>query len=65
MKGMRHISRAAARPGDFVFYLSGGSAYHVSIYAGHGRQYSASTPRDGIRYQPIWSSNVQYGTLLH
>lgn len=61
----RVISRAQARPGDLVFYLSGGSAYHVAIYAGNGRQYAAATPRDGVRYQPIWSSAVRFGTTWH
>lgn len=63
--GMRRISARSARPGDLVFYLSGGSAYHVAIYAGHHMQYSAATPRDGIRYQPIWSSAVVFGTDWH
>ena len=62
---MHRISRRAALPGDLVFYLSGGSAYHVAIYAGHGYQYAAATPRDGVRYQPIWSSNVVFGTDWH
>jgi cell wall-associated NlpC family hydrolase len=62
---MRRISAAHARPGDLVFYLSGGSAYHVAIYAGHGMQYAAATPHDGLRYQPVWSSAVQYGTNWH
>ena len=61
----RAISRAAARPGDLVFYLSGGTAYHVAIYAGNGMQYAAATPRDGVRYQPIWSSAVTFGTTWH
>jgi hypothetical protein len=64
-RAMRRVSAAAARPGDLVFYLSGGAAYHVAIYAGHGMQYAAATPRDGLRYQAVWSSAVQYGTLLH
>ena len=62
---MRVISRAAARPGDLVFYLSGGSAYHVAVYAGSGRQYAASTPGQRIRYQPIWSSAVEFRTDWH
>ena len=33
---MHRITRSQARPGDLVFYLSGSSAYHVAIYAGHG-----------------------------
>lgn len=62
---VRIISRASARPGDLVFYLSGGSAYHIAIYAGNGMQYAAATPQDGIRYQHVWSSAVQYGTDWH
>lgn len=62
---MHRISRAQARPGDLVFYLSGGYAYHVAVYAGHGWQYAAATPRDGIRYQPIWSPYVEFRTDWH
>jgi len=64
-RSVRHISRANARPGDLVFYLSGGSAFHVAIYAGHGMQYAEATVQDGLRYQPVWSSAVQYGTTWH
>jgi cell wall-associated NlpC family hydrolase len=63
--GMRQISVQHARPGDLVFYMSGGGAYHVAIYAGHGMQYAAATPRDGIRYQAVWSRAVQYRTDWH
>jgi cell wall-associated NlpC family hydrolase len=62
---MHHESRAAARPGDLVFYLSGRSAYHVAVYAGHGYQYAAATPADGVRYQPIWSRHVEFRTDWH
>jgi cell wall-associated NlpC family hydrolase len=62
---MRQIKRANARPGDLVFYMSGGHAYHVAVYAGHGWQYAAATPRDGVRYQRVWSPNVRYGTDWH
>lgn len=62
---MHNITRGQARPGDLVFYLSGGYAYHVAIYAGHGYQYAAATPRDGVRYQAIWSSDVVFATDWH
>lgn len=62
---MHRISRRNALPGDLIFYLSGGSAYHVAVYAGHGYQYAAATPRDGVRYQRIWSSDVVFGTDWH
>ena len=65
LHGMRRIARAKARPGDLIFYLSGGYAYHVAIYAGHGMQYAAATPQDGIRYQHIWSSQVEFRTTWH
>lgn len=65
VRHMHAINRAHALPGDLVFYLSGRSAYHVAIYAGHGYQYAAATPRDGVRYQPIWSSDVVFGTDWH
>jgi cell wall-associated NlpC family hydrolase len=61
MRGMHHVSKKSRRVGDLIFYMSGGHAYHVAIYAGHGEQYAAATPRDGIRHQKIWSSNVRYG----
>ena len=61
----RRIPRRNARPGDEVFYLSHGSAYHVAIYAGHGMQYAAATPRQGIRYEHVWSRSVRYGTNWH
>ena len=46
--------------------ISGRSAaYHVAVYAGHGHQYAAATPADGVRYQPIWSRNVEFRTDWH
>ena len=60
MRRMHRVRPARARAGDLVFYLSGGHSYHVAVYAGHHRQYAAATPRDGIRYQPVWSRRVVY-----
>jgi cell wall-associated NlpC family hydrolase len=62
---MHLIKRSAARPGDLVFYMSGNNAYHVSIYAGHGNQYSATDPAQGVRHQKISSSHVQFRTDWH
>ncbi|WP_375483537.1 C40 family peptidase [uncultured Jatrophihabitans sp.] len=64
-KHMRRISARSARPGDLVFYMSGGRAFHVAIYAGHHMQYAAATTTDGIRYQHVWSKRVQYRTDWH
>lgn len=62
-KHLRSVSARSALAGDLVFYMSGGYAFHVAIYAGHGKQYSAATPRDGIRYQRLWSTHVKYRTF--
>lgn len=64
-RGMHTIRRKHAHPGDLVFYMSGGSAYHVAIYAGHGYQYSATDPQEGVRHQRISSRNVVFGTDWH
>jgi cell wall-associated NlpC family hydrolase len=64
-RAVRHLTRSQLQPGDLIFYLGGGSAYHVAIYAGNGMQYAEATPHDGLRYQKIWSSAVQYGTTWH
>lgn len=62
---MHRIARRHARPGDLVFYMSGGNSYHVSIYAGHGMQYSATDPQQGVEHDRISSRNVIFGTDWH
>jgi len=63
----RRIPASRAVAGDLVFFHDGsGYVYHVGILAARrGWMYAAATPRDGVRYQSIWSSAVTYGTLLH
>lgn len=65
MRQMRRIRPSKARPGDLVFYMRGGSAYHVAIYAGHHTQIAAATPRQGVVHQIVWSRRVQYRTDWH
>ncbi len=62
---VRIISRHVARPGDLIFYLSGGYAYHVAIYAGNGHQYAAPAPGQRVKVENIWSSAIQFGTDWH
>ena len=68
---LRRIPANQARPGDLIFYLSGAGAYHVAIYAGggptiwQGYQYAATQPGEGVVYQHIWSSAVEFGTDWH
>ena len=64
----RYMHRITAQPGSSRrsrLLSQRRLAYHVAIYAGHGYQYAAATPRDGVRYQAIWSRDVVFGTDWH
>ncbi|MGL5259198.1 MAG: NlpC/P60 family protein [Lachnospiraceae bacterium] len=47
-----------AKPGDLIFYASGGTINHVAIYIGGNQVVHASNPKTGIRI-----SNVNYRTI--
>ena len=60
MNGTQQISRSQAKPGDLVFFVSGGRAYHNGIYAGGNQMYDA--PRSGktVQKRDIWSADVVF-----
>lgn len=55
------ISRSEAKPGDLVFFLSGGSVYHLGIYAGGGMMYDSPKPGGAVSKRAIWSATTAYG----
>jgi cell wall-associated NlpC family hydrolase len=58
----KHLSRKAAKPGDLVFFRSGGGGvYHVGIYAGGNMLWHASRPGRPVAKAKIWTSNVAFG----
>lgn len=57
----RNIPRRAARPGDLIFFHSGGRVYHVGIYAGGGRLWHSPRPGQGVRLDRIWSGAHFFG----
>lgn len=63
----RHIRRSNMRPGDFLFFHSGGDVYHVAIFVGwkDGRRVILHSPRSGerVKYARPWSSSWFAGTL--
>ena len=61
----RAIARDQARPGDLIFYMAGGSSYHVAIYAGGNLQYAAPATGQDVKIETIWSSDVVFGTIWH
>jgi len=54
----RAVARTALRPGDLMFYATGGSVHHVSIYAGSGRM--VQSPKTGSSVQTIAVSTLAY-----
>ncbi|MBF5082754.1 C40 family peptidase [Quadrisphaera sp. INWT6] len=61
MDASTRISASSAQPGDLVFFVRNGRAYHVGIYTGDGRM--MDSPRSGktVTERSIWGSNVVYG----
>jgi cell wall-associated NlpC family hydrolase len=64
MNATRRISRSQARSGDLVFFVSGGRAYHVGIYAGGGKMYDAPRPGRTVGKHVIWDAAVVYGRVI-
>ena len=64
LKASHHIAKADARPGDLVFFTSGGRAYHAAVYAGNGRIYDSPKPGKAVSQRAIWSSAVVYARVL-
>lgn len=62
-RAVRKISKRAARPGDLVFFLKRGVAYHVGIYAGGGKMWHAPKAGDHVRLARIWTSAWQAGRI--
>jgi cell wall-associated NlpC family hydrolase len=60
----KHISRKAAKPGDLVFFKSGGGGvYHVGIYAGGNMLWHSSKPGTPVKKGKIWTSSVAFGRV--
>jgi cell wall-associated NlpC family hydrolase len=57
--GATRVSRADLRPGDILFYASGGSIYHDALYIGGGRAIEAGLP--GGSMPPITISAHIFG----
>ena len=60
-----HITRAHLRRGDLVFQVSGGYAYHVGIYAGHGYMWDAPHSGARVHKHKMYHSHWRYGRLIH
>jgi cell wall-associated NlpC family hydrolase len=59
----KHLRASSRTKGDLVFFHSGGSVYHVGIYAGHGKIWHAPRPGRKVRLEKIWTHSVYYGRV--
>jgi len=57
------VSRSSARPGDLVFFFTGGSVTHVGIYLGGNRMIAAPHTGARVQEQDIYSANVAFGRV--
>lgn len=60
MNATRRVSRSEARPGDLVFFVSGGRAHHNGIYAGGNMMYDSPRTGKTLQKREIWSSAVVF-----
>lgn len=59
----RNIPASDRRPGDLVFFASGGDVYHVGIYAGKNLIWHAPRPGTSVHLERIWTPAHFYGRL--
>jgi cell wall-associated NlpC family hydrolase len=60
----RRISGKILRPGDLVFWVRGGHAYHVAVYAGGGKIWHAPKPGDRVKLAEVFDrGRVRYGRI--
>ncbi|MBH5333446.1 C40 family peptidase [Streptomyces pactum] len=59
----RHVSAKSRKPGDLVFFHSGGQVYHVGIYAGKNQVWHSPKPGKSVRKEKIWTGKVRYGRV--
>jgi cell wall-associated NlpC family hydrolase len=64
MRYGRAVSAADAAPGDLIFFLDGGYAYHVGIYAGGNTMIDAPNSRTRVGLHTIWGSNVVFRRIF-
>lgn len=50
------VSKRAVQPGDLIFFMSRGWAYHVGVYAGNGKVWHAPRPGQRVQLSRIWTT---------
>lgn len=59
----RRVSRSEARPGDLVFFFTGGRVTHLGIYTGGNMMIDSPRSGKSTSERAIWSSNIAFGRV--
>ena len=62
-KKAHRVAKAHKKPGDLVFFTSGGHVYHVAIYAGNGMIWHSPGSGRHVQKVHIWTSSYRVGRL--
>ncbi|WP_435987413.1 C40 family peptidase [Terrabacter sp. LjRoot27] len=57
------ISKSNLQQGDLIFFMSGGRAYHVGIYAGYGKVWHSPKPGQRVQLSRIWTTSWVAGRM--
>jgi peptidoglycan DL-endopeptidase CwlO len=60
---VRRLAKSDKAPGDLIFIHSGGSIYHVGIYAGSGKWWVAPKAGDVVKLQTIYTTSYYVGRV--
>lgn len=58
------VAAEDAAPGDLIFFLDGGYAYHVGIYAGGNQMYDTPNSGSTVGKHTIWTSNIVFRRIV-
>jgi len=64
MLASTRVSRSEARPGDLVFFVSGGHAFHVGMYMGGNQMKDSGRTGKTFQQREIWSTNIVFGRVM-
>ncbi|MPY80814.1 MAG: NlpC/P60 family protein [Actinophytocola sp.] len=57
----RYVSAAEKKPGDLIFFDDGGDVYHVAVYAGDNKVWTAPQERESVQLENIWDDDYTVG----
>lgn len=57
------LAKSQKRAGDLIFFMSGGRAYHVGVYAGDGYVWHAPYTGSYVKKQRIWTTAYAVGRV--